>query len=159
MKYNDLNLKFMEQFNIYSFIGGIFMEWNSINTKDDIDKLINVFGNFCDSCIKEVHYISGAYVNKDLEMNAINKKRNVTVVFQRQEKKPSTIEVIFEKISRLNLAPVDERYDCVISDVFIDIFNGEIYWAESKNFDIHNIREYDDFTWICAESIRWRRID
>ncbi len=78
------------------------MEWNSINTKDDIDKLMNVFGNFHDSCIKEVHYISGAYVNKDLEMNAINKRRNVTVVFQRQESNPSTIEVIFEKISKLN---------------------------------------------------------
>ncbi len=130
------------------------MEWNSINTKDDIDKLMNVFGNFHDSCIKEVHYISGAYVNKDLEMNAINKRRNVTVVFQRQESNPSTIEVIFEKISKLNLAPVDERYDCVILDAFMDIFDGEIYWADSKNFDIHDIREYDDFTWICAESIR-----
>ena len=134
------------------------MEWNSINTKDDIDKLMNVFGNFHDSCIKEVHYISGAYVNKDLEMNAINKRRNVTVVFQRQESNPSTIEVIFEKISKLNLAPVDERYDCVILDAFMDIFDGEIYWADSKNFDIHDIREYDDFTWICAESIRWRSI-
>ena len=60
------------------------MEWNNIKTKDDIYKLMNVFGNFHDSCIKEIHYVSGAYVNENLEMNPINKRRNVTVVFQRQ---------------------------------------------------------------------------
>lgn len=135
------------------------MEWNNIKTKDDIYKLMNVFGNFHDSCIKEIHYVSGAYVNENLEMNSINKRRNVTVVFQRQLSNPSEIEVVFEKISKLNLAPVDERYDCIILDSFMDIFEGEIYWADSKSFDIHDIRDYDDFTWICSENVKWRCIN
>lgn len=132
------------------------MEWNYIKTNEDIEKLMKTFGGFHDSCIKEISYISGAYVNEDLSIQPSNNKREVKVLFERQLSNPTSIEMVFEKVSKLNLAPIDERYDCVILDSFMEFVENKIYWADCSDLDIHDIREYDDYTWICAESVKWR---
>lgn len=50
---------------------------------------------FHDSCIKEMKYVSGAYVMDDLSMHPINEKRNISVLIQRQFENPSVIEMEF----------------------------------------------------------------
>ena len=40
-------------------------EWTPIQTEEDIFALMQSFGGFHDSCIKELKYISGAYVGED----------------------------------------------------------------------------------------------
>ena len=132
------------------------MEWNYIKTNEDIEKLMKTFGGFHDSCIKEISYISGAYVNEELSIQPSNNKREVKVLFERQLSNPTSIEMVFEKVRKLNLAPIDERYDCVILDSFMEFVENKIYWADCSDLDIHDIREYDDYTWICAESVKWR---
>ena len=130
--------------------------WEIIHTNGEILKFMESVCYFHDSCIKEISYISGAYVNEDLSIQPSNNKREVKVLFERQLSNPTSIEMIFEKVSKLNLAPIDERYDCVILDSFMEFVENKIYWADCSDLDIHDIREYDDYTWICAESVKWR---
>ena len=46
--------------------------WNEITTAEDIVNFMNMFGYFHDSCIKEIKYVNGAFVNEDLGMHPIN---------------------------------------------------------------------------------------
>lgn len=52
-------------------------------------------GSFHDSCLKEMKYISGAYVDEELSMLPVNSKRMLSVIIQRQFENPSAIELQF----------------------------------------------------------------
>ena len=132
--------------------------WNAISTEDEINNFLDLFGWFHDSCIKEIRYIGGAYVNKDLSMMPINNERTVDVVFQRQYKNPSTIILRFLGLKTLHLAPCDDNYSCEIYRAFIVSKNGHFYWTDFENAANASIEKYDG-TWICADKIQWRVID
>ena len=133
------------------------MVWNEINTDEKLNEFLELYGNFHDSCLKELRYISGAFVNQDLEMYPINDKRKLYVVFQRQCEKNSTIEIEFSSLIKLNLAPNTETYTCEILDATMFFENGYIYWGDSDWFKEE--REQYDGTWLCAEKVRWRFVD
>ncbi|MBE7030715.1 MAG: hypothetical protein E7409_04715 [Ruminococcaceae bacterium] len=130
------------------------MMWNEINTEQELNEFLELYGNFHDSCLKELRYISGAFVNKNLGMHPINDKRKLYVVFQRQCEKNPTIEIEFSGLLKLNLLPNDETYTCEILDVAMFFENGEFYWGDSIWFKEE--REQYDGTWICAKRVRWR---
>lgn len=50
---------------------------------------------FHDSCLKELKYISGAYVNDELSMLPVNNQRVLSMIIQRQFKNPSVVEMQF----------------------------------------------------------------
>lgn len=133
------------------------MEWNEINTEKELDEFCKAFDNFHDSCIKELKYISGAYVNKKLEMHPINDERRLYMIVQSQYSNVTTIEIEFSKLTELRLRPIDETYTCEILSSSMFFENGKIYWSDSEMFK--NDRESYEGTWICAEKIRWRVID
>ena len=43
--------------------------WNEISTDDDVLKFMEAVCFFHDSCIKEMSYVSGAYVDVNLSMS------------------------------------------------------------------------------------------
>ena len=131
--------------------------WNEISTAEDISNLMCLFGGFHDSCIKEIRYVSGAFVNSDLSMNPINNMRIVDIVVQRQYKNPTAIVMRFVGVSMLHLAPYDDKYTCEIYDASMFLKNGNIYWADC-NEAAGEIEDYDG-TWICADKAQWRIID
>lgn len=133
------------------------MEWNEINTEKELDEFLKAFDDFHDSCIKELKYISGAYVNKKLEMHPINDERRLYMIVQSQYSNVTTIEIEFSKLTELRLRPIDETYTCEILSSSMFFENGKIYWSDSEMFK--NDRELYEGTWICAEKIRWRAID
>ena len=45
--------------------------WNKITSNQDIINFMELISGFHDSCIKELRYYSGAYVDKDLSMYTI----------------------------------------------------------------------------------------
>ena len=130
--------------------------WNRVLDKKGVTELNKIFGGFHDSSIKEMRYISGAYVSEDLSMLPINKKRNLYVIFQRQAENPAVIEILFEGVSCLHLCPLDQKYTCEIFDCYFDVVDDTIYWADSSDFAIN--QEYDG-TWVAAESLCWRTAD
>ncbi len=135
------------------------MEWHDIKSKKDIDELMDIFESFHDGCIKELKYSSGEFVAKNLSMNPINTKRNLSIIFQRQWKDPSVIEIVFEKINKLNLVPVTEDYTGDILGAYMNIVDGVIYWAEWDDFEVACTDKYNDCTWISSSHAKWRIAD
>jgi hypothetical protein len=131
--------------------------WNKILTKNDIDKLMQTFGDFHDSCIKEIKYMSGAYVNFNLGMHAINDKRILHMIFQRQCKNPTAIEMRFIGLNKLTLIPNNLEYTCEIFEASMMIKNDGIYWFDCAD-DCEDLSDYNG-TYLCAENVEWRIAD
>ena len=129
------------------------MKWNVVKTQDDIDFLLKKFNNFHDSCIASMKYKSGAYVDRSsYSMNPINTERTLSVTFQSQFKDCYSIEIIFDKLIKLNLEPSDENYDCIINDVTLKKIDNLFLWVDSLG--VCNTPKQG--TWIMSRELMWR---
>ncbi|WP_346929606.1 hypothetical protein [Clostridium sp.] len=135
--------------------------WTEIRNQEDIDKLMYDFGGFHDGCLKELRYLSGEYVNKDLSMYPLNSERNIYTIFQRQWKNPSVIEMVFEGVECMTLNPRNEDYDGIIYGAYMVIQDGRFIWFDCDDFkdDYRELYKYNDVTWIKAETVKWRVVD
>lgn len=131
--------------------------WNKIVTESDISNFMRDMNCFSDSCIKEIKYVSGGYVNKDLSMYALNSKRNLYICIQRQYNTFSTIELIFQGVYKFSMTPRNEHKDCVIYDSSLIKKQNLYYWADYEDLDINNIDDYG--TLVIAEQMYWRNIN
>ncbi len=59
--------------------------WNEIKDESDLQSFLEYIRYFHDSCIKELRYVSGAYVDHRLAMIPINKQRNLRSLLQQQK--------------------------------------------------------------------------
>ncbi len=132
--------------------------WNSVNNNNDLAVLMETLGDFHDSCVKEMRYISGAYVNADLSMFAVNDKRILKVIIQRQYENPSAIEMEFSGLNYLKLFPNDENYTCEILDSTLILKDDCVIWCDCGGLTEAGINDYDG-TVICASKLRWRTAD
>ncbi|MBE6982428.1 MAG: hypothetical protein E7437_08930 [Ruminococcaceae bacterium] len=131
--------------------------WNEINTKEDLTQFLDEMGYFHDSCVKELHYYSGAYVKENLAMHPINDHRSLKVVIQRQWKTHSMIEMEFLELKGLRLFPADEGYTCEILDATVILKDGDVYWCDCGGLEETDLDTYAG-TWIRASKLRWRSI-
>ena len=132
--------------------------WNEINSNGDIEDFMKTVCYFHDSCVKEIKYLSGAYVNEQLTMYPVNDKRILKVVIQRQFQDNSMIEMEFMGLRYLQLFPITEEYTCEILDCTMTIKNGNICWCDSNWAHDADI-SFNEGTMICAQKLRWRKID
>lgn len=131
--------------------------WNEIVSQQDLTKFLELYDGFHDCCLKELRYVSGAFVRQDFAMHPINDQRKLYVMFQRQNEKNSVVELEFSSLESLSLKPVNQTYTCEIFDASMYFENGKIYWADSSEFSKQ--KKVYDGTWICAEKVRWRFVD
>ena len=134
------------------------MNFFEINTNCDIELLMNEFGWFHDSCIKEMVYISGGYVEENGAMYPFDSVKCVIIVFQSQDAKYRTIEVKFEGVEQMNLVPKQDDYDNIIYEASLIKNNGLFYWAEWCNFKVNDSNNTSG-TWISSKKISWRPIE
>ena len=113
--------------------------------------------SFHDFCIKEINYISGAYVNDDLSMYPVNDKRALNVVMQGQNQEYPMIELQFEGLVFLRLYPVDELYTCEIVESCIFLKDNYIYWSDRK-IEENDDRCCSEGTVVCASKLKWRPV-
>lgn len=132
--------------------------WNEINNDHDLVSFMNKICFFHDSCIKEMKYLSGAYVNEELEMYPVNDRRILKVILQRQFEDISMIEMEFEGLKCLKLFPVDDQYTCEILDSTMILKNDCIYWCDCGGLSEADLDNYSG-TIICASKFRWRSIE
>lgn len=133
-----------------------YMNWNEIHTEREIEEFMRRFGLFHDSCIVEMKYISGAFVNENLSMNAVDNVRTLSLLFERQYHNPQTIEMEFKGLIRLNLIPCGENQTCEIHEATFLLKNSEFYWGDcGKIVDFVNYKG----TWLQAKQIRWRIVE
>ncbi len=132
--------------------------WHRIATDNDIRKLMSVTNWFHDSCLKELHYNSGAYVAGNYAMHPINDKRCLKVVFQTQNHKCPVIELMFEGLKTLRLNPTPETYTCEIHGASVFCQENEICWTDNDDLAKENNVEYEG-TLIKSSKLWYRIID
>ena len=132
--------------------------WEIIHTNDEILKFMENVNYFHDSCIKEMSYISGAYVGENLSMHPFNDRRVLRIVIQRQHENNSMIEMEFQGLKHLKLFPLNEDYTCEILDSAMIMKDGNVYWCDCGNLSESDLDDYTG-TLICASGVRWRSIE
>lgn len=131
--------------------------WHEIRTEEDITFLMETVGYFHDSCLKELKYVSGAYVNADLSMHPINDTRELKIIIQRQDDNPSAIELVFSGLNNCKLFPSNEQFTCEILDATLLWKGSNILWADCGGLSLEEIEKYDG-TVISATGLRWRAV-
>ena len=127
--------------------------WKELRTQHEIDNFMKEIIGFHDSCIKEIKYSSGAYVETNLSMSPVNTKRTLTVLIQRQFEDISALELEFSELEYISMYPVKQDYTCEILNASFFVKDGLIYWCDNgdvKEDDIHK------GTVICSKKVRWR---
>lgn len=128
------------------------MNWKILMTNGDVREFNAMFGNFHDSCLKEMSYATGGYVSTDLEMN-VESLPIARYLFQRQMKEPSVVELEFREILQMNIVPVgnDEGVDIIHTHLY---FEDGIFFLSEKDYEFEERKS--DSTWIAAKYARWR---
>ncbi|MBQ8975697.1 MAG: hypothetical protein IJ072_08275 [Oscillospiraceae bacterium] len=132
--------------------------WNYINDALSIKAFMEKVDYFHDSCIKEMKYLSGAYVQEHFSMYPVNDKRLLCVVIQLQKRELPMIELVFEGLRYLKLFPADEEYTCEILDSAMFLKDDCIYWCDSGDICEENLNSYEG-TLICAKKLKWRIVE
>lgn len=132
--------------------------WNEIANEKDLNSFMDTVHKFHDSCLKEIKYISGAYVNDKLCMLPVNAQRILSMIIQRQFENPSVVEMQFVGLKYLKLFPTDENYTCEILDATMILKEACIYWCDCGGLSEKDIESYTGTT-ICASKVRWRAVD
>ncbi len=132
------------------------MEWIEVKDSKDIEKILDKFGWFHDSCLKELYMWTESYVDEDLSMAVPSGlDTNVRILFQRQFSHPSAIELLFEGVTQFHILPSPENYDSIIYNATLIFHNGLFYWANQNDWQPEN-NTTDTSSWISAKSLRWR---
>ncbi|AEE92445.1 hypothetical protein [Tepidanaerobacter acetatoxydans] len=131
------------------------MDWKEINSENDINDLLKTFGGFHDGVLREMHLWNDYYVDEDLRMDSGDGMLNAKVLFQRQGKEPSVIEIIFLGIDKINIVSTPPNYWYMIFDATWVYKEGLYYWAEVGDWEI----EDNSVTWLSSQNIKWRSVD
>ena len=118
--------------------------WNEILSEQALTEFAALTGHFHDGCVKELRYISGAYVDANLNMYPLNDRRVLRMIVQCQSKEHPVIELEFAGLKSLSLSPVGTDYTCEISKAVMRMEDGCFCWSD------------DGDTTVRAEKLRWR---
>ena len=132
--------------------------WYEVKQQSDLAYFMDIMYGFHDSCIKEMKYFSGAYVDDQLGMYPINNVRVLRMIIQRQFKDIPMIEMEFSGLKYLYLVPNDENYTCEILDATMLLKENCIYWCDCGGLSEADLEDYGG-TVICATKFRWRVLD
>ena len=113
--------------------------WNEILSEQALTEFAALTGHFHDGCVKELRYISGAYVDANLNMYPLNDRRALRMVVQCQSKEHPVIELEFAGLKSLSLSPVGTDYTCEISKAVMRMEDGCFHWSDGGD------------TTVCAE--------
>ena len=125
--------------------------WNEIKSQEDIDLFMKQVLSFHDSCIRETHYISGTYIDKDGAM-VMNTKPFMYIKFDTQRSSNFTW---FE----FELGGIDNFSIKINLNSTLDIYsatffkkNDWFYWYSDEYAD-----ENSEYMFRC-QTIRWRMV-
>jgi hypothetical protein len=136
----------------------VFLEWYEIKDNKDIDYLMNLFGSFHDSCMKELYMWTNTYVNEDLSMHVSSElDTNVRMLFQRQFSNPSAIEIVFHGVTQFHLVPSPINHGSITYDAKLVWHEGLFYCTDNYDCKPEDLPNGKD-NWISAERVSWRDV-
>jgi hypothetical protein len=119
--------------------------WQQLTGAEGCHHLLTLFGGFHDSCLREMHLSTRHAVHEDLRMSVDpSLDMAATILFQRQFRNPSAIELRFAELISLHANATPENYDSIIADAGLTFSTGEFH------FDADGIVE------ISARQLAWR---
>ncbi|MDN4492989.1 hypothetical protein [Ureibacillus aquaedulcis] len=127
-----------------------------VKDNKDIENLLNTFGGFHDSCLKELYMWTESFVNDNLSMSPVP-DTNVRILFQRQYRNPSAIELLFRGVAQFHIVPSPENYDSIIHDAKLILHKGLLYWADDNSWDPGN-SILTETSWLSAKRLYWRDV-
>jgi hypothetical protein len=125
--------------------------WNYIETQEDIENAMEQAHSFHDSVMKELHYTSGSYVDRDGAMQPVANLRKVVMQIESQWCDP--IEMVFEGVTALNLRPAGDNYTSDMWEASICLKNNIVFFCDGE---LSEMDEAYEGTWVTAYSLRWR---
>lgn len=130
-------------------------DWNYIESQADIDHLMNEYGGFHDSVLKEMSYISGDCKEADggMRLNPVGNK-NVRLIFNSDW--ADEIEIILLSPRICHLVPGEENIMSVLYETSMFIKDYAVYFYDSFIKDIPN--DYDG-TYFKSLGLMWRYVD
>jgi hypothetical protein len=132
------------------------MVWTRVVNQADLDDLMRRFGDFHDGVLREAHAWTEHWVGESLAMAiGIGLDTRVRMVFQRQWRPVSAIELLFEEVTRFNLVPSPENYEASIQAATLHLDGDLVFWAEEANWRPGE-DDSDAVTWISARKLSWR---
>ena len=129
-------------------------DWQELSTPEQIQRLMDLFGNFHDGCVREIHVATGHSVAANLSM-AVDWRTTVHMLVQRQHVNPSAVELRFTEVVGLRVSPPPPNYDAIIFGAACFLREGILYWAENAGWSPESV-ERDEWTWIAARRAWWR---
>ena len=132
--------------------------WHNVITQEDINDLLKQTDWFHDSCIKEMAYLSGAYVTDALDMYPVNDLRELRVLILRQKEDFPAIELVFQDVLFFYVSPNNPDYTSEILEARIFIKNDRIFWTNADSPVVLNEDENGGVL-ICAKKLLWRIVD
>ena len=135
------------------------MHWIEVNEQKQVDALLEQFGYFHDSCLREMYMWTGTYVNEKLSMTVPGElDTKVKLLFQRQAADPCAIEILFEQVTAIHITPSPDNCDSIIYDAIVLKVEDTFYWADS--YDWHPVKNRDACSsWISAKIMKWRTVN
>ncbi|MEQ1820943.1 MAG: hypothetical protein ABL949_00355 [Fimbriimonadaceae bacterium] len=122
--------------------------WKEVKTKQEVEELNNHFGGFHDACLKEALGWGGFNVSDELTM-ACGFWHNLRVLFQRQWKNPSAIEVVFLDLQEFRWSPAAPEYCGYTLDAGLYLQDGLIICSDVAVGHTPTL-------YIAAQSLWWR---
>ena len=120
--------------------------WMSLDSTADLKRFLESVGALHDGCLKELYLWTGHYVAHDLSMAAPSSlDTNVRVIFQRQFRNLSAIELLFQEVVGVEVKPTPENYDSIIFSARFHLADG-IFTFET------------DTIMIQAKKVSWRDV-
>lgn len=105
-------------------------DWRELASDAEIDEFVECFGNFHDGCIKEAFVWTGHCVAPDLSMT-VEPWVNFRVLFQRQAKLPSAVEMVFHGLGELRWLPPPPNFDHIIFEAWLYWSGEQLVWANA----------------------------
>ena len=78
-----------------------------------------------------------SYVHDNLSMSPVS-DANVRILFQRQYRNPSAIELLFSGLAQFHIVPSPENYDSIIYGAKLALPKGLLYWANGYRGEPEN---------------------
>lgn len=131
--------------------------WTELRTETELAAFIRLVCGFHDSVLKELSYVSGAYVDEKLNMYPVDDKACLRVLIQRQDETLPALELEFSGLQELRLYPTDPAYTSEILDAALFLWDGLICWCDCGDTGPEDFDDYRGIS-VRAKFLRWRPV-
>jgi hypothetical protein len=126
-------------------------DWTEIKDDKGIEALLQLYGDFHDGCLREVHIVAKESVDIGLSMS-FDGNLTATLLFQRQYKNPTAIELRFDNVGQFNFLSPGPNHDPIIYEATFKKNGDLFYWSSEGNWQLGD----NDAVWISGEKVYWR---